>query len=110
MRGFRLIDKCIYPVYTTNVNTPYLQKRDRMGRKIYRTGNSLVVTLPKDALDRLRMSEGTEVDVQVNEEQGVLIISPTEGSLEGVSEAFASQVEQFIEEYREALEELARSP
>ncbi len=81
-----------------------------MGRKIYRTGNSLVVTLPKDALDQLRMREGTEVEVQVNEEQGVLIISPAEGSLDGVDEAFASQVDHFIKEYRVALEELARAP
>ena len=81
-----------------------------MGRKIYRTGNSLVVTLPKDALEQLRMREGTEVEVQVNEEQGVLIISPVEDSLYGVDEAFASQVDHFIEEYRVALEELARAP
>ena len=81
-----------------------------MGRKIYRTGNSLVVTLPKDALDQLRMREGTEVEVQVDEEQGVLIISPAEGSLDGVDEVFASQVDHFIEEYRVALEELARTP
>lgn len=81
-----------------------------MSRKIYRTGNSLVVTLPKDALDQLRMREGTEVEVQVNEEQGVLIISPAVGSLDGVDEAFASQADRFIEEYRVALEELARAP
>ncbi len=81
-----------------------------MSRKIYRTGNSLVVTLPKDALNQLRMREGTEVDIQVNEEQGVLIISPAEGSLEGVDEAFASQVDHFIEEYHVALDELARAP
>ncbi len=81
-----------------------------MSRKIYRTGNSLVVTLPKDALDQLRMREGTEVEVQVNEEQGVLIISPAEGLLDGVDDAFASQVDHFIEEYRTALEELARAP
>ncbi len=81
-----------------------------MSRKIYRTGNSLVVTLPKDALDQLRMREGSEVEVQVNEEQGVLIISPAEDSLVGVDDAFASQVDHFIEEYRVALEELARAP
>lgn len=81
-----------------------------MSRKIYRTGNSLVVTLPKDALDQLRMREGSEVEVQVNEEQGVLIISQAEGSLVGVDDAFASQVDHFIEEYRVALEELARAP
>jgi len=81
-----------------------------MGRKIYRTGNSLVVTLPKDALDQLRMSEGTEVDIKINEKEGVLVISPAEDSLGGVDEVFAKQVGRFIEEYYVALEELARAP
>ncbi len=81
-----------------------------MRRKIYRTGNSLVVTLPKDALDQLRMSEGTEVEIKINEEQGVLVISPAEDVLDGVDEAFASQVDHFIDEYRVALDELARAP
>lgn len=81
-----------------------------MGRKIYRTGNSLVVTLPKDALDQLRMSEGTEVDIKINEKEGVLVISPAEDSLDGVDELFATQVGRFIEEYHVALEELARAP
>ena len=81
-----------------------------MRRKIYRTGNSLVVTLPKDALDQLRMREGTEVEIKINEEQGVLVISPTEDVLDGVDEAFASQVDRFIDEYRVALDELARAP
>ena len=81
-----------------------------MGRKIYRTGNSLVVTLPKDALDQLRMSEGTEVNIKINEKEGVLVISPAEDSLDGVDEVFAKQVGRFIEEYYVALEELARAP
>jgi putative addiction module antidote len=81
-----------------------------MGRKIYRTGNSLVVTLPKDALDRLRMSEGTEVDIKINEKERVLVISPAEDSLDGVDEEFAAQVGRFIEEYYVALEEIARAP
>lgn len=81
-----------------------------MGRKIYRTGNSLVVTLPKDALDQLRMREGTEVEIKITDEQDALIISPMEESLDGVDETFASQVDHFIEEYYVALEELARAP
>lgn len=81
-----------------------------MGRKIYRTGNSLVVTLPKDALAQLRMSEGTEVEIKINEKEGVLVISPVEDSLDGVDEVFATQVGRFIEEYHVALEELARAP
>ncbi|NIM92108.1 MAG: AbrB/MazE/SpoVT family DNA-binding domain-containing protein [Anaerolineales bacterium] len=81
-----------------------------MGRKIYRTGNSLVITLPKDALEALQMGAGTEVDIEVDEEKGVLILSPVDQSLDGVNEVFAKQVEDFIQEYRSALEELARAP
>ncbi len=32
-----------------------------MLRKVFRTGNSIVVSLPKEALDYLGISEGSEV-------------------------------------------------
>ncbi len=48
-----------------------------MRRKIFRTGNRIVVSLPKDALDFLGIAEGSEVT-------------------------------EFIERYRPALEALAK--
>lgn len=79
-----------------------------MVRKIFRTGNSIVVSLPRDTLDLLGIGEGTEVSVEVDREQRRIVITPVPPALPGVNEEFARQVAEFIEQYRPALEALAR--
>ena len=80
-----------------------------MLRKVFRTGNSTVVSLPKEALEFLGLQEGTDVSVELDRENRLILISPVEVSLEsaGVDEAFSRQVKEFIEEYRPALDELS---
>ncbi|MFZ8843347.1 AbrB/MazE/SpoVT family DNA-binding domain-containing protein [Thermoflexus sp.] len=79
-----------------------------MVQKIFRSGNSLVVSLPKDILDMLGLDEGAEVSVEIDREQRRIIITPAGLVLPGVNEEFARQVTEFIEQYRPALEALAR--
>lgn len=79
-----------------------------MVRKVFKTGNSLVVSLPKDTLEFLGLAEGSEVSVELDRERRQVIIAPANPALPGVDEAFASQVSAFIEQYRPALEALAR--
>ena len=81
-----------------------------MLRKIFKTGNSVVVSLPKEALDWLGLSEGEEVAVDLDREKRQIIISlpPEDLVAVGVDADFARQVAEFIEEYRQALEALAR--
>lgn len=81
-----------------------------MIRKVFKTGNSVVVSLPKDAIEFLQIEEGSEVDVELDREKRQIMIKPARPSLEeaGVDPDFASQVSEFIEEYRTALEELAK--
>lgn len=79
-----------------------------MVRKIFRAGNSLVVSLPKDILDMLGLDEGAEVSVEMDRERRWIIIAPVGLALPGVHEEFARQVTEFIEQYRPALEALAR--
>ncbi len=79
-----------------------------MIRKVFKTGNSMVVSLPKDALEFLNLGEGTEVTVELDEERRQIVIAPVETVLPGVDEAFARQVADFIEQYRPALEALAK--
>jgi antitoxin component of MazEF toxin-antitoxin module len=76
-------------------------------RKIFRAGNSVVVALPKDALDALHLSEGAEETVELDRERGLITIGPSELELGGVDETFARQVAEFIETYRPALQALA---
>jgi putative addiction module antidote len=78
-----------------------------MIRKIFKTGNSMVVSLSKEMLDALQLSEGSELRVELDLEQGQIVITPTTPPAAGVDAAFARQVADFIEEYRPALETLA---
>ena len=80
-----------------------------MVRKIFKTGNSMVVSLPKEVLDSLRLGEGAEVDVVLDQERGVITIAPAPVAVKGVDEDFARQLSAFIEQYRPALESLAKA-
>jgi len=81
-----------------------------MLRKIFRTGNSMVVSLPREALDYLDIHEGAEVEVNLDRENRQVVLKPVEIPLgvSSVDEKFAQQVAEFIEQYRPALRELAK--
>jgi antitoxin MazE len=81
-----------------------------MLRKVFRTGNSVVISLPRDALEYLDIHEGTEIEVSIDRENHQLIIKPVKmlPVISSVDEKFALQVAEFIEQYRPALKELAK--
>lgn len=79
-----------------------------MPRKIFRTGNSAVVSLPADALEAVGLALGDEVTVVPDPGQGRIIITPATPRLPGVRLGFIEQVDHFIERYRPALETLAQ--
>lgn len=82
-----------------------------MLRKVFRTGNSVVVSLPKEAIELLGISEGSDIAIELDREKRQIVISPVKEPLAvvGVDEIFAQQVAEFIAEYRPALEALSRS-
>jgi putative addiction module antidote len=80
-----------------------------MIRKIFKTGNSLVVSLPKEVLEPLGISDGADVSVELNRANSEIVIRRAADNLvPGVDEGFARHVSEFIEEYRPALEQLAK--
>ena len=81
-----------------------------MLRKVFRTGNSMVVSLPREALSYLNIQEGAEIEIDLDRENRQIILKPLEMPLAilGVDEKFAHQVAEFIEQYRPALKELAK--
>ncbi len=81
-----------------------------MLRKVFKTGNSIVISLPKEAQEALNIREGADVEVVIDRESRQIIITPVEPPLAaaGVDETFARQVAEFIAEYRPALEALAK--
>ena len=79
-----------------------------MVRKIFKTGNSLVISLPKEAIESLGLSEGSEVNVDILPAEGRIVIEPVSPQVAGIDVVFAQQLNDFIEQYRPALEALAK--
>lgn len=79
-----------------------------MVRKIFKTGNSLVVSLPKEFIELIGLQEGSEISLFVDENQGRIVIEPAKPPLAGIDADFAQQLNDFIEQYRSALEALAK--
>lgn len=81
-----------------------------MLRKVFRTGNSIVVALPKEMLESLRIGEGEEVSVELDAERQQILIAPAPAppASADIDAEFARQVADFISAYRPALEALAR--
>jgi putative addiction module antidote len=79
-----------------------------MVRKVFRAGNSLVVSLPRQSIQALGLQEGSEVSVEGVPQQQEIVIRLATPALAGIKEAFARQVAEFVEQYRPALEALAR--
>jgi len=80
-----------------------------MRRKICAIGNSRGVSLPVEALEKLKLAVGSEVNVLVDEEHGRIVIEPIRRAEfpDGVDAEFAAQLNDFIEQYRPALKKLA---
>lgn len=79
-----------------------------MIRKVFKTGNSLVLSLPRETLAALALSEGSEVDVTLDADAGRIILSPLRPPAGDIDATFARQLDEFIAQYRPALEALAR--
>ena len=68
-----------------------------MLRKIFRTGNRVMVSIPRDILDELKLSEGEDVSIELDSQQRQIVISPIERPLAvGVDGRFARQDDKFI--------------
>ena len=78
-----------------------------MVRKIFKTGNSYVISLPRESLQLLGLQEGSEVNIAVDQGEGRIIIERAQPILADIDPAFAQQLNEFIEQYRPALEALA---
>jgi antitoxin MazE len=81
-----------------------------MLRRLFRTGNSVVLSLPREVLQEMGLAEGASVSIEFDREHRRMIITPAAKpiAMGGVDEEFARQVNEFIDQYRPALEELAR--
>jgi antitoxin MazE len=94
--------ECILTIHVSNAKILMISKT-------FKTGNSIVISLPREALDYLGIQEGAEVTIKLDREHGHIVISPIDVpiTVAGVDEEFSHQIKEFIEQYRSALEKLA---
>ena len=76
--------------------------------KVIKTGNSMVVALPKEMLDALQIADGQEVFAEPDLERRHIVVAPNAVVVDGVNAEFARQVADSIDAYRPALEALAQ--
>ncbi len=76
-------------------------------QKLYKNGNSVAVTIPKDYLENLYLNDGSSVSVELREDQ-VVIRRADKKIAPGVDAKFMQQVDDFINEHRDVLEDLAK--
>ena len=82
-------------------------RRKAAPRRLFKSGNSIVVSLPGAFLRVLSLEDGSEVSVSLDRERGAIIVAPATRALPGVDAEFGRQVAEFMEQYRPALEALA---
>jgi antitoxin MazE len=80
-----------------------------MIRRLFKTGNSTVLSLPKEILEYLGLKDGQNVNLELDRKKKRLILTSLNNAstVPGVDEEFAHQVNEFIEEYRSALDDLS---
>jgi antitoxin component of MazEF toxin-antitoxin module len=78
-----------------------------MNRKVFRSGNSLAITLPPEALARMGITEGCEIEVTENVETRTLTLRAADADLADIDLKLMRHLADFVERYRPELEELA---
>jgi len=81
-----------------------------MLRRLFKTGNSIVLSLPREVLDGLKLADGDEVSLALESEEHRLVVTKVDKPLSGsgIDPDFAGHVAEFLDEYHTALEDLAR--
>jgi putative addiction module antidote len=86
------------------------QKDIPMNRKVFRSGNSLVLSLPEEVIRHLGVQAGDEVQIDLEPGKRQVILTPNLPiASAGVDEEFHQRAMAFIHEHRELLERLAES-
>lgn len=76
-------------------------------QKLYKNGNSVAVTIPKQVLRNQGLRDGTQVVV---EERGseIVLKSAKKGKASDVDVKFMKMVDEFMNEHEDVLEQLAK--
>lgn len=76
-------------------------------QRLYKNGNSVTVTIPKEYLEDLNLQVGSAVVVKkVGDE--LVISSKNKQLASDVDQKFAKMVDEFVDDHRDVLQELAK--
>lgn len=74
-------------------------------QKLYKNGNSVAVTIPKEYLKELNLRDGSQVLVKT---RGQELVVSSKATATGVDQKFAKMVDEFISEHEDVLQELSQ--
>lgn len=77
-------------------------------RKIFKAGNSCVVSLPLDMIKGLGVGEGSHVSIEVNREQRELILKPVVVKKNTMPIEFVRLVDKLLLDYEHTLRGLSK--
>lgn len=77
-------------------------------RKLFKAGNSVVVSLPLDMLKALGLSDGSHMSVEINRERRELILKPVLTKKSNLSMDFVRLVDKLFVDYDYQLRRLAK--
>lgn len=77
-------------------------------RKLFKAGNSVVVSLPVDMLKALGLSDGSHVSMEINREMRELVLKPVITKKSNLSVDFVRLVDKLFVDYDYQLRRLAK--
>lgn len=77
-------------------------------RKVFKAGNSLVVSLPVEMLKSLGLRDGSHVTVEINREKQELVLKPVITKKNNMSLEFVCTVDKLFLDYEYVLRRLAK--
>lgn len=75
----------------------------RMYRKVTKIGNSLGVTFTKDALKKLNLDLGDDVEIVVNENEGEIVLRKAVTVPQGFDPRFFEILKTNVHQYRQTI-------
>lgn len=77
-------------------------------RKVFKAGNSCVVSLPMEMLKSLGLRDGSHVSVEINREKSELILKPVVTKKNNMSLDFVRMVDKLFLDYEYVIRRLAK--
>ena len=77
-------------------------------RKVFKAGNSCVVSLPMEMLKSLGLRDGSHVSVEINRERNELILKPVVTKKSNMSLEFVRMVDKLFLDYEYVIRRLAK--